>query len=248
MLVRLEPHYHLCVANPTVTMYTVFWGLWRLSFMMTSLSHFPTIYKPHHLSLLSTSLVLLLWQQTMTSTIDPAKIGKPVRIRRHVRTLTGIYYIFSLWSHRLCCSSLWPQDIFPRKTRRGKTNGQGVRRRSGEMVCEPSIGVSLRQLFFCLRSPSQLQMLIRSRSLLLTMYKRHLLVSATILVRPFLWSFRRSYSIPLWHPDDLGAYQAAALAVRDDLLVMFNCVSGAYIHLSPLKIGSLERNSAELYS
>ena len=48
------------------------------------------------------------------------------------------------------------------------------------------------------------------------------------------------------HPDDLGAYQAAALAVRDDLLVMI-CVTGAYIHLSPMHIGQLERNSAELY-
>ena len=47
--------------------------------------------------------------------------------------------------------------------------------------------------------------------------------------------------------DDLGAYQAAALAVRDDLLVMFLCVSGAYIHLFPLKIDQLEQNSAELY-
>jgi starch phosphorylase len=25
----------------------------------------------------------------MTSTIDPTKIGKPARVRRHVRTLTG---------------------------------------------------------------------------------------------------------------------------------------------------------------
>ena len=28
----------------------------------------------------------------MTSTIDPTKIGKPARARRHVRTLTGMYF------------------------------------------------------------------------------------------------------------------------------------------------------------
>ena len=40
------------------------------------------------------------------------------------------------------------QDIFPRKTRREKTNGQGVKRRSGERVCVLSIGVSLRTFVF----------------------------------------------------------------------------------------------------
>lgn len=31
----------------------------------------------------------------MTSTIDPTKIGKPARVRRHVRTLTGMYFPLS---------------------------------------------------------------------------------------------------------------------------------------------------------
>ena len=37
----------------------------------------------------------------MTSTIDPAKIGKPARTRRHVRTLTGVYFPLSSSSQLL---------------------------------------------------------------------------------------------------------------------------------------------------
>ena len=57
---------------------------------------------------------------------------------------------------------------------------------------------------------------------------------------------RQCYNLGMTQPLILGAYQAAALSVRDDLLVIL-CVSGAYIHLSPLHIGQLERYSAELY-
>ena len=160
-----------------------------LIFMMTSFSP-TTVYKHHHSFFCPIySLVLSLWPsrlQTMTSIIDPTKIGKPVRVRRHVRTLTGMYFHYH--HHRLSRSSLWPKDIFPKKTRRGKTNGQGVKRRSGERECELLIRVSLRHLFFVFPHDSnttKIQMLIKSQSLLLTTYKRRLLVSATILVRPF---------------------------------------------------------------
>jgi glycogen phosphorylase len=88
----------------------------------------------------------------MTSTIDPTKIGKPPSRRRHVRTLTGMYFPLSSSFELLI---IVQQDIFLRKTRRGKTNGQGAKRRSGEMVCVLSIRVSLRHLFFCLLSRSQ---------------------------------------------------------------------------------------------
>ena len=84
----------------------------------------------------------------MTSTIDPTKIGKPAGRRRHVRTLTGMYIYLSSSFELLIV--VVQQDIFLRKTRREKTNGQEVKRRSGERVCVLSIGVSLRHLVFYL--------------------------------------------------------------------------------------------------
>ena len=82
----------------------------------------------------------------MTSTIDPTKIGKPAGRRRHVRTLTGMYIYLSSSFELLIV--VVQQDIFLRKTRREKTNGQEVKRRSGERVCVLSIGVSLRTFVF----------------------------------------------------------------------------------------------------
>ena len=119
----------------------------------------------------------------MTSTIDPTKIGKPARPRRHVRTLTGISHSHSS-SYKLLI--VVTTGYLPEKDASGKDKWP----RGEEKVWREGMRTIDRGEFttfvYFLLSRSQhyteIQMLIRLPSLLLTMYKRRLLVSATILV------------------------------------------------------------------
>ena len=125
----------------------------------------------------------------MTSTIDPTKIGKPARARRHVRTLTGMYFPTAKCHYCLSYFIVVATGYLPEKDASGKDKwprGEEKVWREGMRTIDRG---EFTTSFCCLISRSQhtkIQMLIRSRSLLLTTYKRRLLVSATILVRPFL--------------------------------------------------------------
>ena len=139
--------------------YYSFFCLWRLSLWW---HHFPT----HHHSFFCPiySLVLSLWSsrlQTMTSIIDPTKFGKPVRVRRHVRTLTGMCY-----HHRSTRSSLWPQDTFPKIRAGERQMAKGWREGLERGNANYWLKVSLRHLFFVFPHDSnttKIQMLIKSQ-------------------------------------------------------------------------------------
>jgi starch phosphorylase len=162
----------------------------------------------------------------MTSTIDPTKIGKPAGRRRHVRTLTGMYFQCHS-SFRLLI--IVATGYLPEKDASGKDKWP----RGEEKVWREGMRTIDRGEFttFVLCSltieheNTDVDQVTKSVvNHVQTSLARQCYNLGTIL--PFDPSVQ---VIPIpTHPDDLGAYQAAALAVRDDLLVIF-CVSRAYI-------------------
>lgn len=125
----------------------------------------------------------------MTSTIDPKSIGKVVRPRRHVRTLTGMYFPNDHYTRTSPFRLLIvvATGYLPEKDASGKDKwprGEEKAWREGMRSIDKGIFMFLA---FFLNTEYQhfrkMQMLIRSRNLLLTTYKHLLLVNVIISVR-----------------------------------------------------------------
>ncbi len=163
----------------------------------------------------------------MTSTIDPKTIGKPVRPRRHVRSLTGKHTACSLFSmiHQSRCRIL----------SRARRVGQGKMAFGWWKNLEEWSERRLQWYGFGnyigrLDSPTDnsLQMFHRSPNRLWTMCRLLWLVSLTTLVRS--QSCGLMQTLLIYDQDTLGAYQAAALSVRDNLIVRDFASLSAYIY------------------
>lgn len=135
----------------------------------------------------------------MTSILDTTTIGRPQRPRRHVRSLTGT-------SSRDTAASLSNlalfQVTFQRRMIPEKKNGPEARRKCGGMAIGSSIRVSDR------RNP------IRVWWPLVSCHE-----DIRSLTRSFVNHVQTSLARQVYSLDDLGAYQATALSVRDNLLV-----------------------------
>jgi hypothetical protein len=136
--------------------------------------------------------------------VDVSKIGKPPISsrpkRRHVRSLTGNHHLHILYFEPILIPTYFPQATSLRWTRRVKKNGPGVTSRVGKLPC-----VAFTQVL-------PLPACIVHRATKLTADVPEITKAVVNHIQTSLG--RAPYNI-----DDFGAYQAAALSVRDNLIV-----------------------------
>ena len=152
------------------------------------------------------------------SVFDVATLGKPPQTRlkrRHVRSLTG-YYIHIPYFHPILIHHFL-QVITLKSTKRAKKNGQRVMRRFGKLPCATFTKVTF-PLSTCI-----------------VLRETEPTAEVPEITQSIVHHVQTSLGRAPYNLDDFGAYQAASLSVRDNLIVSpwsslpSHCVPGSWL-------------------